>query len=330
MRRPPSRRPTENWYSRVPNLSLYLAPQCTRNVSARCFEQVSGYIRTKTKFPKRRQGRKRVQDKSLGQQDAAVRGHHSPSRSTRAILEKHRPCGRGSARLAAYLNPREDGAVKRTVYRSPTWSTLGTSPNTGSPTACARVRDLGNAYLDLWVGRQTMRRPVQPVCIGPRDKRFTDPYGRRPFSISQTSLSLTTHGRPLVQHAAFDDHTRHKRSLYVKQIATQSRRQLRAHQPELMREPFSPPENLVRGITCWPRTSRPPGHLKIPIRCFEIRWARTSLSRRQGDLPYELCAHSYSRTRNRFSGRCVIPPGHKFYILDLIRRNPSPRCWRRG
>ncbi len=168
----------------------------------------------------------------------------------------------GGKALAAYLKPREEGAIKPALADEITSvvKTLGQVADywLSDPSRAVELQtSLGRAYLDLWAS--TMKRmtgePAEPVVkADPRDKRFADPeWSSNQFYdfLKQTYLLSVDWANKLVDEAeTLDPHTRQKAEFYIRQIANaMSPSNFVLTNPELMRETLtSNGENLARGM----------------------------------------------------------------------------------
>jgi polyhydroxyalkanoate synthase len=307
------------------------------------FEQVYAANMTKprTKVLKRKpvEGGTRVQDKGVAKQDAAVPG---PPQAGAVDIEQFskniaRVVEEGGKALAAYMKPREDGAVKAEPSDevADVVKTLGHVAEywLSDPQRAIEVQaTLGKAYLDLWASavKRMAGEAVEPVVqADPRDKRFADPeWSSNQFYdfLKQAYLLTTQWADQLVKNAAVDDHTRHKAEFYVKQIGNAvAPSNFVLTNPELMRETFSSnAENLVRGMHMLAEDIEA-GHGNLKIRQSDAsKFALgKNLALTPGKVVYQnelMQLIQYSPTTETVLKRplLIIPPWiNKFYILDL-------------
>jgi len=165
---------------------------------------------------------------------------------------------------AAWAEPREKGE-KRDQVAEPmadmvkTFSKLSEYWLSDPQRALEAQTRLYSGYMSVWAN--AIQRlgsndiPVEDVIKPERgDKRFQDPeWGRNAFFdfLKQTYLVTSRWAADLVEHAeGLDEHTRHKASFYVKQVANAiSPSNFILTNPELFRETVaSNGENLVRGM----------------------------------------------------------------------------------
>src|ERR1700724_387579 len=168
----------------------------------------------------------------------------------------------GGKALAAYLKPREEGALKTDAAEdvSDAVKTLAHVAEywlTDPQRAVEVQTDLGRAYLDLWASavKRMAGEPVEPAAkADPRDRRFADPeWSSNQFFdfLKQAYLLTAQWADHLVKDAkGLDEHTRHKAEFYVRQIVNAvSPSNFVLTNPELLRETISSnAENLARGM----------------------------------------------------------------------------------
>ena len=168
----------------------------------------------------------------------------------------------GGKALAAYMKPREAGAMRGGMSDELTdvVKTLGEVAEywlSDPQRAVELQRHLGKAYLELWGSavKRMAGESTEPVASpDPKDRRFADPeWSSNQFFdfVKQAYLLSTGWADHLVQHAeGLDPHTRQKAEFYVKQIANAiSPSNFVLTNPELFRETVgSNAENLVRGM----------------------------------------------------------------------------------
>jgi polyhydroxyalkanoate synthase len=240
---------------------------------------------------------------------------------------------------AAWAAPREKGEVRDAVAEPvadmvKTFSKLSEYWLSDPGRALEAQTRLFSGYLNVWAN--TIRRvgteePVADVIEPERgDKRFQDPeWGRNAFFdfLKQTYLVTTRWANDLVERAeGLDEHTKHKASFYVKQVANAvSPSNFILTNPELFRETVaSSGENLVRGMK---------------MLAEDIQAGKGDLKLRQADYsPFEV-GKNLATTPGKVVGRSdvaeiiqyeptsekvlkrpllICPPWiNKFYILDL-------------
>ena len=240
---------------------------------------------------------------------------------------------------AAWAEPREKGEVRDTVAEPvadmvKTFSKLTEYWLSDPGRAIEAQTRLFSGYLNVWantIRRAGTEEPVADVIAPERgDKRFQDPdWGRNAFFdfLKQAYLVTARWAGDLVEHAeGLDEHTKHKASFYVKQIAQAiSPSNFILTNPELFRETIaSNGENLVRGMK---------------MLAEDIQAGKGDLKLRQADYsPFEI-GKNIAVTPGKVIGRSdvaeiiqyepttetvlkrpllICPPWiNKFYILDL-------------
>ncbi len=164
--------------------------------------------------------------------------------------------------LAAYLKPRENGAVmdkppNEIAEVVKTFSTVAEYWLSDHQRATEIQMKMGKAYLDLWGNamRRMAGENVDPIVEAPpRDKRFADPeWKANQFFdfVLQTYLLTTKMAQELVRDAdGLDAHTRKKAEFYVQQISNAvAPSNFVMTNPELLRHTLSSNgDNLVRGM----------------------------------------------------------------------------------
>ncbi|WP_315928754.1 class I poly(R)-hydroxyalkanoic acid synthase [Mesorhizobium sp. SP-1A] len=194
---------------------------------------------------------------------------------------------------------------------------------------------LYSGYMSIWANAiqrfGSNEMPVEDAVKPERgDKRFEDPeWGRNAFFdfLKQTYLVTSRWASDLVEHAeGLDEHTRHKASFYVKQVAAAiSPSNFVLTNPELFRETMaSNGENLVRGMK---------------MLAEDIAAGKGDLKLRQADAASFEVGKNIAVTPGKVVGRSdvaeiiqyapatetvlkrpllICPPWiNKFYILDL-------------
>jgi polyhydroxyalkanoate synthase subunit PhaC len=286
-----------------------------------------------------RPGRKRMDDKTATQAKLPVA---SPTASTVDIEKFSKNIARmveeGGKALAAYLKPREEGAVRIEPADeiADVVKTLGHVAEywLSDPQRAVEVQtNLGKAYLELWAS--TMHRmagePTLPVAEpDPRDKRFADPeWSSNQFYdfLKQAYLLTTQWADRLVKNApGLDQHTRQKAEFYVRQIGNAvSPSNFVLTNPELMRETLNEnAENLVRGMHMLAEDIEAGrGHLKIRQSDASKFAVGKNLALTPGKVIYQnelMQLIQYAPATESVLKRplLIIPPWiNKFYILDL-------------
>jgi poly[(R)-3-hydroxyalkanoate] polymerase subunit PhaC len=244
----------------------------------------------------------------------------------------------GGKALAAYLKPREQGAISGDLSEDVTDAvkSLGRVAEywLSDPRRALEVQtSLGRAYLDLWAGavKRMAGEQTQPVAKpDPKDKRFADPeWSQNQFFdfLKQVYLLTAQWGDRLVKDAAgVDELTRKKAEFYVKQIANAiSPSNFVLTNPELLRETLSSnAENLVRGMHMLSEDIKA-GHGNLKIRqsdpsMFEIG---RNLALTPGKVVFQnelMQLIQYEATTKDVLKipLLIVPPWiNKFYILDL-------------
>jgi polyhydroxyalkanoate synthase len=243
----------------------------------------------------------------------------------------------GGKALAAYLKPREDGAVKAEPADeiADVVKTLGQVAEywLSDPQRAVGVQaSLGKAYLDLWsaAAKRMTGDDVPPVAQpAPGDKRFKDPEwsSNQYYDFLKQAYLLTTQwADTLVKNADVDDHTRHKAEFYVRQIGNAiSPSNFVMTNPELMRTTLeSNAENLVRGMHMLAEDIEAgQGNLKIRQSDASKFAVGKNLALTPGKVIYQnelMQLIQYAPATESVLKRplLIIPPWiNKFYILDL-------------
>ncbi|WP_181705619.1 class I poly(R)-hydroxyalkanoic acid synthase [Chthonobacter rhizosphaerae] len=239
---------------------------------------------------------------------------------------------------AAYVEPREKGAVKPTLADELTevTKTLAKVGDwwTRDPQRYLEAQTrLATGYMDLWsqAMRKAMGEEARPVAEPePGDKRFTDPEWRENQFydvLKQAYLISTRWAQGLVDEAhGLDEHTRHKADFYVRQIAAaMSPSNYVLTNPELMRETISSnAENLARGMRMLAEDIKAGGgDLKIRQSDTTKFKVGVNLALTPGKVVHEneVCQIiQYEPTTEKVLKRplLIVPPWiNKYYILDL-------------
>jgi polyhydroxyalkanoate synthase subunit PhaC len=244
----------------------------------------------------------------------------------------------GGKALAAYLKPREEGAIKTDAAED-----MGDAVKTlarvgeywlGDPQRAVDVQtSLGRAYLDLWASavKRMAGEPAEPAAkADPRDRRFADPeWSSNQFFdfLKQAYLLTAQWADHLVTDAkGLDAHTRHKAEFYMRQIVNAaSPSNFVLTNPELLRETMtSNAGNLARGMQMLAEDIEA-GHGELKIRqsdasMFEVG---RNLALTPGKVIYQndlMQLIQYSPATESVLKRpvLIVPPWiNKFYILDL-------------
>src|SRR5690349_4583215 len=203
------------------------------NIGEDGFQQVNALnmAKPRTTVPKPKPPaaeRKRVQDKPAIAAKSEAPAVPAPAPQFGAVdIEKFskniaRMVEEGGKALAAYLKPREEGAVKIEPADeiADVVKTLGQVAEywLSDPQRAAEAQTrLGKSYLDLWVtaARRMSGETPPPVAVpDPRDRRFADPeWSSNQFYdfLKQAYLLTTQWADQLVSNASgLDDHTRRK------------------------------------------------------------------------------------------------------------------------
>lgn len=254
------------------------------------------------------------------------------SRNVARLIEE------GGKALAAYMRPREQGAVKGDGSEdiADAVKTIGKVMEywlVDPQRALELQAGLGRAYLDLWAGtaKRMAGEPAAPaVAPDPKDRRFADPeWSQNQFFdfLKQAYLLTANWADHLVKDAeGIDPHTRAKAEFYVKQIANAiSPSNFVFTNPELLRETFSSnAENLVRGMHMLGEDIKA-GHGNLKIRQsdptqFEVG---RNLALTPGKVVFQndlMQLIQYEATTGEVLKvpLLIVPPWiNKFYILDL-------------
>ncbi|MBV9260827.1 MAG: class I poly(R)-hydroxyalkanoic acid synthase [Pseudolabrys sp.] len=239
--------------------------------------------------------------------------------------------------LAAYMKPREEGAIKSSIAEDVTdvVKTIGHVAEywMSDPQRAVELQaNLGRAYLDLWAStvKRMAGETTEPVATPePNDKRFADPeWSSNQFFdfLKQAYLLTAQWAVKLVKDAEVDNHTRQKAEFYVKQIANAiAPSNFVLTNPELLRETLSTnAENLVRGMHMLTEDIKA-GHGNLKIRQTDPKMFSVGKNLAltpgkvifQNDLmqliQYEATTKDVLKTP-----LLIVPPWiNKFYILDL-------------
>ena len=254
------------------------------------------------------------------------------SRNVARIIEE------GGKALAAYLKPREDGALKTDATEDVS-DAVKTLARVGEywladPQRALEVQArLGRAYLDLWASavKRMAGEAAEPTAkADPRDRRFADPeWSSNQFFdfLKQAYLLTAQWADHLVTDAkGLDAHTRHKAEFYVRQIVNAiSPSNFVLTNPELLRETISSnAENLARGMHMLAEDIEA-GHGELKIRQSDASMFAVgrNLALTPGKVIYQnelMQLIQYTPTTANVLKRplLIVPPWiNKFYILDL-------------
>ena len=246
----------------------------------------------------------------------------------------------GGKVLAAYLVPREGGAIKTTVADD-----IGEMVRSigrvaeyymAEPERAFKAQTaLTKQFVDLWAS--TLQRfqgeqviPVAAPDAG--DKRFADPAWRdNPYFdfIKQAYVLTTRWADELVKHADdLDPHDRDKAQFYLRQVtAALSPSNFLATNPELLRTTIAESgENLVRGLKMLAEDIQA-GHGALRIRQSDAKAFKlgVNMATTPGKVIFrndliELIQYEPTTPEAYKRPILVVPPWiNKFYILDLNR-----------
>jgi polyhydroxyalkanoate synthase subunit PhaC len=244
----------------------------------------------------------------------------------------------GGKALAAYMKPRQNGAVIDDSAADVTdiVKTLGrvTQYWVGDANRVVELQaTLGKAYLDLWAAssKRLTGETAEPVVKpDPRDRRFTDPeWSENPFYdfMKQAYLLTSQWADKLVEDAqGLDDRTKQKAEFYVRQIANAvSPSNFILTNPELLRETLSSnADNLVRGMQMLAEDiAAGGGSLKIRQSDSDQFEVGRNLATTPGKVIFQndlMQLIQYAPATDRVLKRpiLIVPPWiNKFYVLDL-------------
>jgi len=244
----------------------------------------------------------------------------------------------GGKALAAYLKPREDGAVKADLAQDVTEvvGTLGRVADywfSDPKRALELQSSIAGAYLDLWGNAvKRLSGEITPAVAepDPKDKRFADPeWSSNQFFdfLKQAYLLTANWADRLVKDAKeLDPHTKQKAEFYMRQIANAvSPSNFVLTNPELLRETLSSnAENLVRGMNMLAEDIQA-GHGELRIRQSDP--SAFSLGKNLATTPgkvifqnelMQLIQYAPSTETVLKTPLLIVPPWiNKFYVLDL-------------
>jgi poly[(R)-3-hydroxyalkanoate] polymerase subunit PhaC len=246
----------------------------------------------------------------------------------------------GGKALAAYLRPREEGAVKAEAADevADVVKTLGQVAEywMSDPQRAVEIQTkLGKDYLDLWaagVRRMTGEAAEPVVKPDAKDRRFADPdWSSNQFFdfLKQAYLLTSRWADDLVKEAhGLDPHTRHKAEFYVRQISNAvSPSNFVLTNPELLRETLSSnAENLVRGMKMLAEDIEAGGgDLKIRQSDSSMFEVGRNLALTPGKVIHQndlmqLIQYTPTTPNVLKQPLLIVPPWiNKYYILDLTR-----------
>lgn len=244
----------------------------------------------------------------------------------------------GGKALAAYIRPREEGALReeRAEEVTDVVKTLGHVLEywLADPQRAVEMQSrLGKSYLDLFgaMSKRMAGEDTAPVISpDPKDKRFSDPEWteNQYFDFLKQAYLLTSEWANLLVSGAegLDPHTRHKAEFYIRQISNAlSPSNFLMTNPEVLRETMaSNAENLVRGMQNLAEDIQAGGG-ELRIRqsdgsAFEVgRNLATTPGKVifQNDL-IQLIQYAPSTPKVLAIPLLIVPPWiNKFYVLDL-------------
>jgi polyhydroxyalkanoate synthase subunit PhaC len=254
------------------------------------------------------------------------------SRNIARIVEE------GGKVAAAYLAPREPGAVKSGFgdELSDAVATLGKVAEHyyADPQRAFRAQAaLSAQFMALWGAtlQRLQGEPTAPVAAPePGDKRFADPEWRANpyFDFLAQAYTMTTRwaGDLVKQADALDPHTRDKAQFYLRQLAGAiSPSNFVATSPELMRATLAENgENLVRGLHMMAQDIEA-GRGNLRIRQTDA--SKFKLGENMASTPGKVVFRNdlmeliqYTPTTDEVYKRplLIVPPWiNKFYVLDL-------------
>jgi len=239
--------------------------------------------------------------------------------------------------LAAYLEPREEGKIKRELANvTDVVKTVGQVASYwfSDPRRALELQTkLGRAYLDLWAGaaKRMAGEPAAPVVTpDPKDQRFADAeWSENHFFdfLKQAYLLTAQWNEQMVKDAAaIDEHTRQKAAFYVKQIAdAMSPSNFVFTNPVLLRETISSnADNLVRGMHMLAEDIKiGQGNLKIRHTDPSMFEVGRNLALTPGKVIFQndliqLIQYQAKTQEVLKVPLLIVPPWiNKFYILDL-------------
>ena len=244
----------------------------------------------------------------------------------------------GGKALAAYLKPRESGALEpglsdQTTDMVKTFGEVAEYWLADPQRAVELQSRLGQTYLELWgaaAKRLTGETTAPIISPDPRDRRFADPeWSSNQFFdfVKQAYLLSTSWANRLVQDAqGLDPHTRQKAEFYVKQIANAvSPSNFVLTNPELWRETIgSNAENLARGMhNLAEDIAAGGGELKIRQSDAESFKVGRNLATTPGKVVFQnelmqLIQYAPATETVLKPPLLIVPPWiNKFYVLDL-------------
>ncbi len=244
----------------------------------------------------------------------------------------------GGKALAAYLTPRQSGAIKTTIADEigEMARSIGRVVDyymTDPQRAFAAQTELSKQFVDLWAStlQRLQGEQTPPVAVhDAADKRFADAAWRdNPYFdfIKQAYVMTTRWAEDLVKHAdQLDPHDREKAQFYLRQVsAALSPSNFLATNPELLRTTLAESgENLVRGLKMLAEDIHAGGgNLRIrqsDARAFKLG---VNMAATPGKVVFrnalmELIQYEPTTPQVYKRPLLIVPPWiNKFYILDL-------------
>jgi polyhydroxyalkanoate synthase subunit PhaC len=244
----------------------------------------------------------------------------------------------GGKALAAYMAPRQSGAIKTTVADEigEMVRSIGRVAEyymTDPQRAFAAQAALTKQFVDLWASTlQRLQGEQAPPVAAPdvADKRFADSAWRdNPYFdfIKQAYVLTTRWADDLVRHAdELAPHDREKAHFYLRQVsAALSPSNFLATNPELLRTTLAESgENLVRGLKMMAEDIQA-GHGNLRIRQSDARAFQlgVNMAATPGKVVFrnalmELIQYAPTTPQVYKRPLLIVPPWiNKFYILDL-------------
>lgn len=240
----------------------------------------------------------------------------------------------GGRAFAAYLQPRDDGALTDEVAEVTRTLSRVIEYWLADPQRTVELQTrLGISYLALWAAaaKRLCGEPAPPVVVpAAGDKRFADPeWSSNQFYdfLKQAYLLTTRWANELVAGAeTLDPHTRQKAAFYVRQITNAlAPSNFLLTNPELLRETLSSnADNLVRGMRMLAEDIEAGGgHLRIRQSDSSMFEVGRNLAITPGKVIYQnelmqLIQYAPSTATVLKRPLLIVPPWiNKYYVLDL-------------
>jgi polyhydroxyalkanoate synthase len=264
---------------------------------------------------------------------------YTPKDPQRFALNMARAIEEAGKAAAAWAAPREKGELRDSVAEPvadmvKTFSKLTEYWLSDPRRALEAQTRLFSGYMSVWansIQRLSSSAEVEDAVKPDRDdKRFQDPeWGKNAFFdfLRQVYLVTSRWAVDLVEQAeGLDQHTKHKASFYVKQVANAiSPSNFILTNPELFRETMaSDGENLVRGMKMLAEDIEA-GHGELKLR--QSDYSKFEIGRNIAMTPGKVVGRSdvaeiiqYEPSTGKVLKRplLICPPWiNKFYILDL-------------